>query len=186
MSRGLFRHCRKRVNFARRKRSHIRRRGTFNAERNREAASASRTNMTTKDHDHRCKAKTKTGKPCRAAPTEGGLCFFHANPDKASQLGRNRGQEQAPYCHRQQRSAADVGQCGCTSGYCGVVDRRCNCGQGSPQESAAGLAPLMNLQLHAIKTADIEQRLAKLEQQLKLREGASHEPSVVSDQNGGY
>jgi hypothetical protein len=26
--------------------------------------------------------------PCHAAATEGGLCFFHANPNKASELGR--------------------------------------------------------------------------------------------------
>jgi hypothetical protein len=44
--------------------------------------------MSTKNQEHRCKAKTKSGKPCRAAATAGGLCFFHANPDKASELGR--------------------------------------------------------------------------------------------------
>ena len=38
--------------------------------------------------NHRCKATTRNGRPCRAAPTEGGLCFFHANPDKAVELGR--------------------------------------------------------------------------------------------------
>ncbi len=31
---------------------------------------------------------TKSSKPCRAAATEGGLCFFHANPNKAIELGR--------------------------------------------------------------------------------------------------
>src|ERR1700680_3433287 len=36
----------------------------------------------------RCKARTKAGKPCRAAATAGGLCFFHANPNKAAELGR--------------------------------------------------------------------------------------------------
>jgi len=30
----------------------------------------------------------KTGKRCRAAATASGLCFFHANPDKTSELGR--------------------------------------------------------------------------------------------------
>jgi len=35
-----------------------------------------------------CQALTKKGKPCRAAATEGGLCFFHANPNKAVELGR--------------------------------------------------------------------------------------------------
>jgi len=41
-----------------------------------------------RDKQNRCQARTKSGKPCRAAATEGGLCFFHANPNKASELGR--------------------------------------------------------------------------------------------------
>jgi len=45
-----------------------------------------------------------------------------------------------------------------------------------------GLAPLMNLQLHAIKTADLEQRLAKLEQQSRLMDGTSKEPAAAPDQ----
>jgi hypothetical protein len=44
--------------------------------------------MTQKNSDSRCKAYAKSGKPCRAAATNGGLCFFHANPNKASELGR--------------------------------------------------------------------------------------------------
>jgi hypothetical protein len=44
--------------------------------------------MTRKNLDSRCKARAKSGKPCRAAATEGGLCFFHTNPNKASELGR--------------------------------------------------------------------------------------------------
>jgi hypothetical protein len=44
--------------------------------------------MTHKNLDSRCKALAKSGKPCRAAATAGGLCFFHANPDKAAALGR--------------------------------------------------------------------------------------------------
>ena len=41
-----------------------------------------------KPESARCKANTKAGKPCSAAPTSGGLCFFHSNPAKASELGR--------------------------------------------------------------------------------------------------
>lgn len=44
--------------------------------------------MSTKISDGRCKGRAKSGKACRAAATNGGLCFFHANPDKASELGR--------------------------------------------------------------------------------------------------
>ena len=45
-----------------------------------------------------------------------------------------------------------------------------------------GCMPLALVQLHAIKTADIEQRLAKLEQQLSLMDGTSNEPTAAPDQ----
>jgi len=39
----------------------------------------------------RCKGVTKTGAACTAWAMEGGLCYFHANPNKAVELGRNWG-----------------------------------------------------------------------------------------------
>lgn len=39
-----------------------------------------------------CQALKKNGEPCGTAPMEGGLCFFHANPNKAAELGRIGGQ----------------------------------------------------------------------------------------------
>jgi len=121
--------------------------------------------MTTKDQDHRCKAKTKAGKRCRAAATAGGLCFFHANPDKASELGRIGGRSKRHAAAGSSdplptldnaiavrdtvaRLVADV--------YAGRL----------PPRIAAGLAPLMSLQLRAIETTNIEQRLTKLEKRL--------------------
>jgi len=44
--------------------------------------------MTSNTEDTRCKGVNKQGRPCRAAATASGLCFFHANPGKASELGR--------------------------------------------------------------------------------------------------
>ena len=44
---------------------------------------------------------------------------------------------------------------------------------------AAGLAPLMNLQLRAIETANIEQRLTKLEKRLAEVDGALDENTKV-------
>ncbi len=41
--------------------------------------------------DHCCKGLAKSGNPCHAAATADGLCFFHANPNKASELGRKGG-----------------------------------------------------------------------------------------------
>jgi len=37
----------------------------------------------------RCKGVTRNGAACTAWAMEGGLCYFHANPDKAVELGRN-------------------------------------------------------------------------------------------------
>ena len=118
--------------------------------------------MTQNNLDSRCKGRTKSGRPCRAAATPGGLCFFHANPDKASELGRigGRGNRHAagenadplPTLDNAMavrdtvaRLIADV--------YGGKVHPRI----------AAGLAPLLSMRLRAIETTDVERRLAQLE-----------------------
>ena len=111
----------------------------------------------------RCKATTQLGKPCRAAATEGGLCFFHANPDKASELGRIGGRSNR---HVRVGENADPRQTLDTALavretvaqlIADVLAGRI------PPRIAAGLAPLLNLQLQAIKTTDLEQRVARLE-----------------------
>jgi len=130
------------------------------------------TEMTPKNRDSRCKGVTKAGKPCRAAATAGGMCFFHANPNKASELGRigGRGNRHAAGDNADPlptldnalavrdtvaRLIADV--------YAGKLHPRI----------AAGLAPLLNLQLRAIETTDLERRLAKLEKALVKPAGGS-------------
>ncbi len=40
------------------------------------------------DDNNCCSGKTKQGRPCRAAATESGYCYFHTNPDVAAELGR--------------------------------------------------------------------------------------------------
>jgi hypothetical protein len=49
--------------------------------------------MSGRSGGHLCKGRTRSGKPCRAAATAGGLCFFHANPAKAAALGRLGGKK---------------------------------------------------------------------------------------------
>src|SRR5262249_19929076 len=39
----------------------------------------------------RCSALTKAGNPCPAPATATGRCFFHENPEKATELGRRGG-----------------------------------------------------------------------------------------------
>jgi general stress protein YciG len=43
-----------------------------------------------------CKGTKKNGVACTAWATEGGLCYFHANPDKASELGKRGGKAKSP------------------------------------------------------------------------------------------
>ena len=139
--------------------------------------------MNARQREIHCKARTKAGKPCRAAATEGGLCFFHANPNKASELGRIGG--------RSNRHAAAGGgdpllpldNAVALRETVGRLIADVLAGKVHPR-IAAGLAPLMNLQLQAIKTADLEQRLAKLEQQSSLIDGTSNEPTAAPDRDG--
>jgi hypothetical protein len=46
---------------------------------------------------------------------------------------------------------------------------------------AAGLAPLMNLQLRAIKTADLEQRMVRIENLLAKSEGGPEAKAAPED-----
>lgn len=122
---------------------------------------------------NRCKGRTKAGKPCGAAATDGGLCFFHANPSKASELGRIGG--------RSKRHAAAVSGDPLPTLDSAVALREVAgrliadviAGKVHPR-IAAVLPPLINLQLQAINIADLEQRLAKLEQS-KLRDSTFDE-----------
>ncbi len=40
-----------------------------------------------------CRGLTKSGEPCKAPPTEDGLCYFHAHPEQARILGQKGGRK---------------------------------------------------------------------------------------------
>ena len=125
--------------------------------------------MTKPNQDSRCSAQTKSGKPCRAAATDGGLCFFHANPKKASELGRIGGQKNG----RIMAGSTPLPDLDSVSAVRDAVKRLISdvyTGKLHPR-TAAGIAPLLQLQMRAIEKTDLEQRLAKLEKQLvRLKE----------------
>jgi hypothetical protein len=128
--------------------------------------------MTLKTPDSRCQGQTKTGKPCRAAATAGGLCYFHANPNKASELGRIGGQK------RKSNPAAEsseplptVDNAIAVRNLIAQLIAEVHSGKMHPK-IIAGLAPLMNLQLRAIETSNLELQLAEVEKRLaKLEAG---------------
>ena len=121
--------------------------------------------MTLKTSNPRCQSMTKSGKPCRAAATEGGLCFFHANPNKAVELGRIGGKKNGllrvgldPLPNLDNAIAIrDTVARLLSDVYAGKLHPRI----------AAGLAPLMHLQLRVVQKTEFEKGLARVERLLR-------------------
>lgn len=114
---------------------------------------------------HRCKGTTKSGKPCQAAATEGGLCYFHANPDKASECGRRGGRKNR---RSVENDLPPLPMLDSAFAVQNVVERLIGdvyAGKVHPR-IASGLAPLLNLQLRAIEATDLEAQVAILKKRL--------------------
>jgi hypothetical protein len=115
----------------------------------------------------RCNGKTKTGAPCRAPAGSEGLCFFHANPEQAHTLGqlggrRNRSKLPEPP-PAGSLTAADL----CDVVAEAIRDVR---SKKMPPRVASALSQLANSAHRLLQTAALENRLAKLEQQLAEQE----------------
>ena len=119
--------------------------------------------LNVRDEEHYCKSKTKSGKPCRAAASEGGLCFFHGNPNKASELGRIGGRNNRHLLAIEISDPLPKLENGTDlRDLIARLIREVYSGK-LPPRIATGLAPLMSLQLRALEATDLERRLAKLE-----------------------
>jgi hypothetical protein len=121
--------------------------------------------MTAKKPDSRCQGRTKSGAPCRAAATAGGLCYFHANPNKASELGRIGGRSKSTHAVESPEPLPTVDNAIAVRDLVARLIADVHAGKLHPKV-AAGLAPLMNLQLRAIETSNLEIRVEKLEKLL--------------------
>jgi len=115
----------------------------------------------------RCQGKTAAGAPCRAPATAGGLCFFHANPEKARALGQVGGRKnryQLPdSMPRGPLSAADLRDILVEA----IRDVR---SKKITPRTAGALSQLCNSLHRILPATDLEARLARLEQQLAERE----------------
>jgi len=104
-----------------------------------------------------------TVNPCRAAATSGGLCFFHANPDKAAELGRMGGLKNRHTADERADPLPNLNTAFAVRETVARLVEDVYAGKMNPR-IAAGLAPLLNLQLRVIETSDLERRVAALEQ----------------------
>jgi hypothetical protein len=92
------------------------------------------------------------------------LCYFHANPNKAAEMGRIGGSKKS----RTVQSSEPLPTVDNAIAVRDLVARLIadlHAGKIHPK-IAAGLAPLMNLQLRAIETSNLELRVEKLEKLL--------------------
>lgn len=126
--------------------------------------------------ERRCKARTKAGKPCEAAPMAGGMCFFHGNPNKAVELGRKGGRRkhlsssENPDPLPKLNTVLDVHDVAArlvTGVLTGQVDPRV----------AVALAPVLNVQLRAM-AMKFDELLAELE-----KPGADKEPGGACEES---
>ena len=138
--------------------------------------------MAPKNASSRCQANAKSGEPCRAAATAGGLCFFHANPNKASELGRIGGKNKRP---AGTQSVDPLPKLEKASAVQEAVDRLVAdvyAGKVEPRV-ATGLASLLSLQLRAILITNLERRLDKVERLLsKPEKEQTGQPSSLASQ----
>lgn len=125
--------------------------------------------MTMKNANSYCKGRTKSGKACRAAPTEGGLCYFHANPNKASELGRIGGLSNRHFAAENFEPLPKLETAMAIRDTVAQLIAKVYAGKLSPR-IAFGLAPLLNLQFRAIEATDLKERLTNVEKLLAKAE----------------
>jgi hypothetical protein len=131
----------------------------------------------------RCKATTKSGVPCTAWATEGGLCFFHANPAKTKQLGRAGGRKNRHFPRepeaqgvRPPRTAAE------TRDLLGETAAAVRNAELDPKLATA-VAYVCGSLLKAIQLADLESKLEVLER--KVAEAKDHESTNLEADSSG-
>ena len=111
----------------------------------------------------KCKATAKSGKRCRAAAGSNGLCFLHANPTMAAELGRRGGRRNRRFSPAADdtplfvpKTAADVSQ------FLGEMMAEIRAQRLDPK-IASTLGYLGTALLKAIEVTDLTRRIEKLE-----------------------
>jgi hypothetical protein len=109
-----------------------------------------------------CKATTKSGAPCRAQAGVNGLCYLHARPERARLLGQVGGRK-----NRQQLPEPPTGPFSATDLRSTLADaiRGVQAKTLTPR-AASAIAQLCNSAKSLLMSAELEDRVAALEQQL--------------------
>jgi hypothetical protein len=109
-----------------------------------------------------CMGKTKAGNNCRAAAGPGGLCYFHANPETAKRLGQIGGMKNRKFSGIDMQVPDNI----TATDLCKLevqVVRGLLSGD-IPAREATAVAQIFNLLHRHLPTADLEKRIALLEE----------------------
>ena len=90
------------------------------------------------------------------------MCFFHANPNKAAELGRVGGRKNRHYLPGSADPPQDLTTAKAVRDECARLIEYVYTNKITPRVATC-LAGLLNLQMRAIQIAELEVRLAKLE-----------------------
>jgi len=128
-----------------------------------------------------CKATTNAGKPCAAPAVENGLCYFHAHPELARNLGRRGGRMNRRFREppeglpeRPLKSVRDVTE------LLAETINHLRAGKLDPRVANA-VGYLATAMLKALHEGDIEARLRAIEQVLLQRRPVGEEIRCKND-----
>jgi hypothetical protein len=108
-----------------------------------------------------CIGETKTGKSCRAAAGPGGLCYFHANPETAKRLGQIGGMKNRKFTGIDMQIPDNVTAVDLCKLEVQLI--RGLLSGDIPAREATAVAQMFNLLHRHLPTADLERRIALLE-----------------------
>jgi len=109
-----------------------------------------------------CKATRSSGEPCKAKPHKGGLCFFHFDPKKAAELGREGGRRNRHTSDEPMQPVAAPESAGDVKRMLAESMAEVRARRMDPKLGTT-LAYMGVSLLKAIEVADIDVRLKKLE-----------------------
>src|SRR5437879_4655210 len=113
------------------------------------------------DHQNFCRGKTKLGKRCRAAATESGYCYFHANPNLPAELGRAGGQKNRHVVEGVSRPLPPIDTITGVKDALAQMIGEVHANRLDPKK-AAGLAALLNALVRVLATGELEQKFKQM------------------------
>lgn len=114
----------------------------------------------------KCQALKKNGKPCGAAPTKTGLCFFHSNPNLVAELGRVGGRRS----HRSQTESLIASRLESPASATHRLEslyQEVKSGAVRPQVASV-LIKLTDLNVRILEKTYIEDEIAQLREQILM------------------